>query len=198
MKKILLIGTVLAVVIGIFLTLKSPSDEEPIHIKYSDMITIPYIKDMCKSHNLDPFGGGGGFLGGVNLIIISFASDDQVGITQARNLLIECSEDLLQRMNSDEQIKPYLEHYPFSEKGIELSINYFDATSDWVPPEFIASASVRKGKVRYSIFNHKTRKFKTVHKESYREAQNIVQSNDNITSNSVPTENPSKHPFQIK
>ena len=170
------------ILLGLAFTVKwdksDQNEEVPIYIKYADSITNPYIKDMCKQHNLSYFGGGGGFLYNVENINIKFISKKQVDIEQARNFLITCSEELLERINTSDKIRPYLDHYPFTKKGIQLDICYFDQKGTWNNPRFIAQATASNGYVYYAVFDHKKRELKTIYKESYQDALKIAQSHN--------------------
>ena len=149
------------------MNISNSSQEEPIYIKYSDAITDKYIKDMSKQHKLAYFGGGGAFLYNVKNINISFASREIMDLDQSRKLLISCSEELLRRINANDRIRPYLEHFPFSEKGIDLSISYFDSKLNHIQSKYIAGVFIINGNICYAVYDQEASTLKTVHKESY-------------------------------
>jgi len=80
---------------------------------------------METNHHLYCQGSGGRFLNNVSNIHLSFVSMQQgMTIDDARSLLVECVETLLQKINDDNQIKPYLSHYPYTVEGITLMLSY--------------------------------------------------------------------------
>ena len=192
MKKFIPYAVVAATaLLGLVFTVKwdksDQNEEVPVYIKYADSITNPFVKDMCKKHHLSYFGGGGGFLHNVENITIEFVSHSIADVEQARSLLLSCSEELLKRVNADETIRPYLNHYPFTAKDISIGICYFDRNGTWVKSKCIASASVAEGPIYYTIFDEEANNLKTFHKESYQEALKIVQLKDSITYANAPT-----------
>ena len=161
---------------------------------YISSIPMPLrinVKDMSKQHKLSYFGGGGAFLYNVKNINISFASREMMDLGQARKLLISCSEELLRRINANDRIRPYLEHFPFSEKGIDLSISYFDSKLNHIQSKYIAGVFIINGNICYAVYDQEASTLKTVHKESYQEALKIVRSqNDTQESSDILSENP--------
>ncbi|MEI8300510.1 MAG: hypothetical protein WCG10_02715, partial [Chlamydiota bacterium] len=81
--------------------------EESIYCKYADRITEKYCIDMAKTYKLYYYGGGGGFIKNINNISLDFNTIQTLNIGQARTLIIKCSEELLKRINADNDIKPY-------------------------------------------------------------------------------------------
>ncbi|PCI92160.1 hypothetical protein COB11_07875 [Candidatus Aerophobetes bacterium] len=142
------------------------------------------VKDMSKQHKLSYFGGGGAFLYNVKNINISFASREMMDLGQARKLLISCSEELLRRINANDRIRPYLEHFPFSEKGISLGTSYFDSKLNRVQPKYIARVCIIHGNIYYTIYDKEADTLKTIHEETYQEALNIVRSQNNTQESS--------------
>jgi hypothetical protein len=148
--------------------------EEPIYCKYVDRITEKYCADMATTYKLYYYGGGGGFINTVNEIDLSFNTIQNLNIAEARILIIKCTEELLSRINADKDIKPYLSHYPFTEKGIALSISCDQEDRKRVSSKFVAMVFTANGNIYYSSYNHNKRKFHDLHEESYQEALKIV------------------------
>ena len=169
-------GRILIIFISFLFFFASCSSErktikEPIYGKYVDEIVDSYLKHIKKQYGLECFGTGGGFLSNVNNISLHFdAPSQKINIGNARVLLINCTEELLQRINKNEQIRPYLEHYPFTSKGISINVIFYDYLNEKLPEEFLKGATVTEGVVYYSRYNQKTEKFEDFYKEPYSEA----------------------------
>lgn len=180
--KILYSLTAIFFLISIFFAIKEiyleHAQNEPVYIKYSRAITNQYIKDMNKKYDLFYFGGGGGFLYNVENIAISFSCNRNITLEDGRSLLISCSKELLKRINRDERIRPYLDHYPYTEKGIDIDICFFDVNGRWViDPDSIAKVASLEGAVHYAIFDKNHQCLNTIYRESYKDSENIVESN---------------------
>ncbi len=175
-KKNLILKTLLILSIYTMSTnsLYAAHPEEPIYCKYADKITEKYCADMAKTYKLYYYGGGGGFMNNVNKIDLSFNTIQNLNIAEARILIIKCTEERLKRINADKDIKPYLSHYPFTEKGIALSISFDDKDQNSVSAKFVAMVFTVNGDIYYSSYNHNKKKFQDLHEESYQEALKIV------------------------
>jgi len=175
-KKNLILRMLLTLSIYILscINLYAAHPEEPIYCKYADKITEKYCTDMAKTQKLYCYGEGGGFIKNVNKIDLSFNTIQTLNIAQARTLIIKCSEELLKRINADNDIKPYLSHYPFTEQGLALGISFDDENQDSVASKFVAMVFAVNGSVYYSTYNHHKKKFQDIHEETYQEALKIV------------------------
>lgn len=150
--------------------------EDPIYCHYSHAITDKYCADMAKTYKLYYYGGGGEFLKRVDRINLSFNSIQSLNIAESRILIINCTEELLKRINADKDIKPYLSHYPFTETGTDLSISFYQENRERVSAKFVAMVFTANGNIYYSSYNHNKKKLIDLHEESYQEALKIVNS----------------------
>ena len=148
---------------------KKPS--EPIYCQYADDITHPYIAYVSKKYQLYCYGQGGGFLQNVNKIILYFENQNKkLDVEQSRILIVNCVEELLQRINKYERIRPYLQNYPFTNKEIKISIAFYNKTEKRVEQKYIAFIFIKNGKLTYCSYNHETKQFIDMHEEPYTEA----------------------------
>ena len=96
----------------------------------------------------------------------------KVNVEEARILLITLTKELLDRINSDQQIRPYLDHYPFTEKGISLGLSFYDDQGKRVDNGYVAHLFVAKdGNICYDTYNHE----EDLYEEPYEEALRIVE-----------------------
>lgn len=72
-------------------------------------------------------------LGGVQVWLMAL-SFHRFGIPltekEARKLIINCVDDFLEAVNSDEQVRPFLKDYPFTAKNVNLKILNYDKNHD--------------------------------------------------------------------
>lgn len=96
-------------------------DKTPRHIVLSDQITSKFVKDMKKKGFRQSMYGGS-FINNIQSVHLCFETDRCLSVNECRQLGIEMVEDLLNRYNTNEEIRPYLNNYPFTEKNLEISI----------------------------------------------------------------------------
>jgi hypothetical protein len=150
----------------------------------SDQIVISYLNDMEKKYNLYCFGNGGGFFERVNKIIIDFKTQGPKSLEELRELIIDITEDLLSRYNTNEEIRPYLKNYPFTVMNLDLSIllcdengkSYRNTGSD---RERLRVVYQRDGIISYQILNDEKPFPQEVYVETYEEALMIVRNKKN-------------------
>ncbi len=149
-------------------------DKEPVYCKYAKEIQTEYLRAMNKQYGLVCSGFGGGYINNVNLIHLDLDGVYNYSIQEARTLYITCVEELLKRLNTNEQIRPYLEHYPFTERGIRMGLSFEKANSDNVEDRYICYVSLINGEIYYRSYDHENDSFIARHQEPYQEALRIV------------------------
>ena len=170
----------------------SPNMQEPIYYKYSDAIVNPYCTYLKKTYQLHCYGNGGGFLENINNIQLNFNGIRNLSIEEARILIIECTEELLKRINEDTQVRPYLSHYPFTEKGLTLLINFDKKNGETVDANFIADVFTCNEMIYYDIYDPQKNLLKKIYQEPYQNALQIATQSKILKKPSVITqkENP--------
>lgn len=137
-------------------------------------ITKDFSRDLSLNEGLCLLGSGGGMGTGVNKFIYHYEGHHSLDVCAARALLLRCSSNLLDRLNSSKAISKYGPGYPYSMENIELMIS-FAGPDGWFPGEArIALVSLHKSVVRYSIYDSDADSLITVHRESLDEARNLV------------------------
>ncbi len=106
---------------------------------------------------------------------LHFIAYKELDVNQTRRLFVRCVEDLLERVNSDVNIRPYLHTYPFTEEGTEIMISFFQPNGERVQKNYVALVHTLNGKIFYSYYNHKSEQLLNLHEESYQEALRICQ-----------------------
>jgi hypothetical protein len=135
------------------------------------------------------------------MMAMSFELDRPLTREEARRIIVDCADEYSSAVNNDDQIRPYLETYPF--KGIEIRIFTRNADGNNVYHPYISVVSFIKGMFKYCTDNPVDKyDYKTIHRESYEEAKEILkqqaqasEKRDSIKKhnlNSPPT-NPTSH-----
>lgn len=170
MKKLILVAVGFFLLIGYMAITENKKTSEPIYCKYVDEISHEFLVLAKTKYGLTCSGSGGALMDRVNVISLSLDSREQdFDIKRARRLIIDCSEDYLERVNNNEEIRPYLSHFPFTEKGIRFSISFRNPQDDAIKLAFLS-----QGNVVYSVIDPDQKPYVTKHKETYEEAREIV------------------------
>lgn len=106
--------------------LTSACHQELDYVALSDKISEPYIQQTCCKYGLRANAAGGGFYRNVAHIDLTFFSNIQATVGDARKLYVEMAEDLIARYNSNEPIRGFLANFPFEQKNICLNIWFAD------------------------------------------------------------------------
>ncbi len=146
---------------------------EPKYIHLADGIINKTANEFKTQKHLYLIGHGGSLMYDVKKLSISFVSNEDIDINKGRELIIYCIQTFLSNINSDEQIRPYLNTFPFQAKDIDISISFRE--SDTEIKHSIDFISMHYGKIFYDI-SDKEETLKTIHKETYEEALKIVES----------------------
>ena len=148
-------------------------NEDLIYCKYVDEITKPFIDRVYQEQNFRLVGGGGSFIHNVKLISLSFdKAIDDVEVSESRVWLVNCVEEMLKAVNEKKELHPYLDHFPFTNKGIKLSLMFnYNYTKN---NRAVAHVLNYDGKVYYSYYDPEEDQLKDLHQETYEEAVRIV------------------------
>ena len=150
--------------------------KEPYYLVLAQEIQKEFISDIKKTYSVNCYGSGGGFLHNVRKIAVSFDSRDKdFGIDESRILIVNSIENLLHRVNKNEEIRPYLDHYPFSCIGTKISFSFLNKKGKRVDEEFVAHVFITDdGRICYSYYNQEKKMLRDLYEESYEEALRIV------------------------
>jgi hypothetical protein len=133
-------------------------------------------KILATKYQMTEIGSG---LGGMNKVDLMTLSFDRQGNPlqehEARKLIIQCVEIFLQAINGEDQLRPYLQDYPFTAKNLDVSIFNSDENQVWHYFPHIAIVANTKGKVCFltkspsAQYGYHTEKY-----ETYEEAVAIL------------------------
>ena len=90
---------------------------------YVDEIMNEFIKEAEKEFDITAISTGGGVNPKVNEIYVRFYFDRQVNINEARWLLVYLTQQLADKVNQHEKIRPFLQEFPFPKmRGAKISL----------------------------------------------------------------------------
>ncbi len=150
--------------------------ETPEHVKKVCDITESYIQERYDSRQLTGYGFGGGFMHNVETISLYFHKQGEFDVPAARQLIIECIENLKERINQDLDIQPYLNETPFPASALEISISFIDKNRNRAGNGYVALAFQVRDKLFYCRHDPIADRLEDLYEEPYEEALKIVQS----------------------
>ena len=148
----------------------APSRKE----KIADAITAKVAKKIQEETGLVLIGTGGGMVHQIRKLSMSFQSYDRLTIEQARELLIYCSELYLAEINDNEEIRCYLQNYPFKAKDVGIWIFIRESSEHPIPPGGLSIATAIEGSLDYDTNQSDLPRLKTIHEETYEQALRIL------------------------
>jgi len=137
-------------------------------------VTDVFSKKMYITKGLVTIGTGGGGVGKIKTIDVSFECYQEMNISQARKLLLECVGGFLVEINKTPELKQYSREFPFTFKNVNISIIFISIkTRNFIYSPLIASARIDEGNIMYNIYHDE--QLDTIKEETYEEALKIVE-----------------------
>lgn len=150
-----------------FFKSKKPRDYEVI----ANEITAKVAKRLTKKHQMDWIGEGGGMMGSVYMLGLSFQIHHPLVRNEARELIVDCVQELLAAVNTNEEIRPFLKDYPFTAKNVQILIfsNYPNGKEAYDPYISVVSVATSDD-IFFSTTEPNKNSYKNRYRESYSEA----------------------------
>lgn len=162
---------------------------------YTDMareIRTNVGKKLAKKHHMDLIGVTGGMMGSVYLIGVHFQIHHPMNSDEARERIIDCVQELLAAVNANEEIRPFLKNYPFTEKNIDITIFTTNPDGSEVFDPYIRVVSANPvGVLIYRTEDQTSARkmsYKSVYEESYSQAVEKLKSPEKTTFASCQTQ----------
>lgn len=150
-------------------------DQIPRRVKLVQEIRSQVAYKLMREKGLIPFGSGGGAIDQIRMIALSFEYRKPVTIEEGRDLVLTVVHELVKAVNTDERIRPYLESYPFGPERVEIEIFVRDVNGERLPSSAATLVSCCDGICRYQIFHFDEKRFETILKETFAEAEQRAQ-----------------------
>jgi hypothetical protein len=159
--------------------------KEPDYCRYADEVTARYTREMKEKYGLILEGSGGEFLYDIQSVSLSFRLYEKYSVDQIRVIIVNAEKRLMEMLNDDKKIRPYLRNFPVTPVNATISLSCHDLLDDdrgLVDAPYIAFTLCVNGKVFYRVnlrdpsgwkINYPN--YKLVHQETFEEACRIVE-----------------------
>lgn len=132
---------------------------------------------IAKEEQMFAIGTGGAMRGGesddkISEFFFALESDKLVDISAARSITLRCLNSLLDNINKNEVIRPYLEHYPYRHTGVNFILGFFSPEEDQQTANnlYVDTVFTFHNEIQYRQCNLKKRTDILLLKETYEEA----------------------------
>lgn len=155
-------------------------NDDPYISKAESLVNTILKQTACsivKKYKVSPVGSGAAMPNCVvEKLTLEFSSyKSPLTKDQLRELLIEFGEELLNNINSNKDLQPYLVSKPFTIKNVSICIYNYNQGRDLFDPD-ITVASLSKGVIYYKTNDPKDIfKYKNEYEETYEEAKKLLQ-----------------------
>ncbi|MBA3603343.1 MAG: hypothetical protein H0W50_06825 [Parachlamydiaceae bacterium] len=139
------------------------------YIEIVDKITNQYKNKVILDENLVLMGEGGGMMGDIQRVTLTFNSFRKLDIPEARKLIVKLEQEFLQMLNDNRDVRPFLHDFPVQSKNFELSLIFSSLENGFVLPPYLASVFVLNGKIYYNTYNEGRKMMKLEYSEVYEE-----------------------------
>lgn len=147
--------------------------DEPKHVQAAHRLMNRFTSHMQNSEHFHLSGSGGAMMGDIQQVSLTYESQRDVDINEARRLFVTNSERLLNLINTDTVIRPYLHDYPFEVKNLDFSLSFYSKSHKCIQNEFISYVFFARGNICYCNYDME-KKSQIVFREPYEEALKIV------------------------
>lgn len=152
-------------------------------IPKDDKIALAIIDETAatlkRRHKLHPCGFGMGGMELFKTLDIQFQVIGTLSREKARVILLDCVEEFLKNINSNEEIKPLLINYPFSHENVSLTLFIRDKNNNKLYHPNISVVSFRRRGLEFITNDPDNEyKYKEEYLETYQEACQLVHRNE--------------------
>ncbi len=120
--------------------------------RISNQVIGKIAKRLKEEMVLIPIGFGGQMMDQIKQLEVSFAYRRYpMNIKESRKLLMHAMNLFLDEINSNEKIRPYLDHYPFEPKNVTIEVFLEKSDGSFVNVGDLVVISARKGVFQYKF-----------------------------------------------
>lgn len=128
-----------------------------------------------QEHGLKCYRAKGVFGDGLSGLDIGFISHSVLSVNKARELVVDSLDDLLLKINSNAHLRTLMDHYPFTEKDLNLTINFYNFYARHVDFRSVQRITMADGQVVFKS-HPKDRAFRRFErKETIKDSQYWVE-----------------------
>ena len=132
---------------------------------------------LTKKHPMRAIGIVVGMPGGiVKTLGIKFHIEGPLSKEDLRQILVNSTQNFVDYVNANQEIKPFLEKYPFEINNIDITLFLIDSSGKNIDHPEIGIAGIRNGKLYYRTLKYSEMPpGKTCVEESYEDTVKILQ-----------------------
>ncbi len=149
--------------------------EQPEYIVLVDKMMVEFSNEMLQEEKFYLTRYGGGLRHDIEMVCLGYRTKRRATVEEARELFIKYSQKLLQRINEDEKMRPFLNQYPFTANDIEFGLSFVQKNNRPFTDGSVAYVSVVRGNIYYYRYDGGKRDFVEILKEPYQDALQHVQ-----------------------
>ena len=142
-----------------------PSDKQ----KSVNAIRAKVAHKLEKEKGLIPCGTGAQMMHQIKMLALAFDYRKPLDIETGRHFLVEAVQEFTSAINADNDIRPYLDNYPFDAKNVIIEICLQNQNGSDLGASELCIIESSEGVLRYKIHDSNDR-LKTVYTETYDEA----------------------------
>jgi len=94
----------------------------PEYVLIADTIIKEMAQKLSKRYEMKVIGEKTGMAKCINLVGLRFQKLGPLSKEKLREILVDCVEEFLQALNSNEKLRPHLKMYPFTSEGLDIAI----------------------------------------------------------------------------
>jgi len=144
--KFLYISICFLLIVGAYFSFRNVTRD---YVDMADEISAGVEATLSKRYNMRAVANISGMMGSIYLIGLDFEIRGPITKEKLREILVDCVEEFLAPINANEEIRPFLKNYPFTENEIQIKLFVVDVShKDVYEPDFMI-ASAFGGKVYY-------------------------------------------------
>ena len=137
------------------------------------------IREMKLKHRMVCFCSGGAMMKEIEELDLSFNISHPVDVDEARLLLVDLAETLLESVNQNKKIKKYLANDPFISKNVSLQITFSNRDGSEIMAPNLESIMVIKDKVYFTSKDlESSYKSFNIHVESFDDTVKLAKKSD--------------------
>lgn len=163
-------------VLGIFLFQSCVPKSQPEYIALLNKTTAQFNEEMLKVKQLSCRGFGGSFMYDISGVTQHYRTTKKCDVVAARRLVVTSVERLIDMINADPKLHPFLSQNPFPSDNVKFSIAFVDKKGHEYIDGSVAYVSMQDGRIYYDKRNAITGKLEDLWQENYCDALRIVQS----------------------
>ena len=111
----------------------------------------------------------------IEMVSLGYHIKRHATVEEARELFIKYSQKLLQRINEDEKMRPFLNQYPFTEKDIRFGLSFVQQNKKEFTDGSVAYVSLVRENIYYYRYDGEKQRFVEILEEPYQVALQHVQ-----------------------